>query len=130
MILDTSALIDLLKGRELPADWIVKFDSGSEIPVITTISAMELWEGAHLSEIPEEEVQKLEQVLEGLTVRDFTFEDGKLSGEIKASLAKAGKSIDTEDVMIASIALNARETVLTRNSDHFGRIDGLRMESY
>lgn len=91
---------------------------------------MELWEGAHLSEIPEEEVQKLEQVLEGLTVRDFTFEDGKLSGEIKASLAKAGKSIDTEDVMIASIALNARETVLTRNSDHFGRIDGLRMESY
>lgn len=130
MILDTSFVIDLLKGKESITDWIDKFDSGEEIPILNPITAMELWEGAHLSNETEEELRKIKSLLEGLTPEDFNIEDGKLSGKINASLTKKGKTIDLEDVMIAAVALNAKQKILTRNPEHFKRIKGTEVETY
>ena len=38
--------------------------------------------------------------------------------------------IDREDCIIAPTALLADEPVVTRNIDHFSRIDGLDVETY
>lgn len=130
MILDTSFVIDLLRGEEDIEDWIDKFDSNEEIPILNPITAMELWEGAHLSNQTEEELEKIRDLLEGLTPEDFNIEDGKLSGEINADLTKKGKMIDLEDAMIAAIALNAKQPILTRNPEHFERVDGTEVETY
>lgn len=130
MILDTSFVIDLLRGEEDIEDWIDKFDSNEEIPILNPITAMELWEGAHLSNQTEEELEKIRDLLEGLTPEDFNIEDGKLSGEINADLTKKGKTIDLEDAMIAAIALNAKQPILTRNPEHFERVDGTEVETY
>ncbi len=130
MILDTTFIIDLLRGEEKIEDWIDKFDSGDEIPVLNPITAMELLEGAHLSDRTDEELEKIKSLLEGLTLEDFDVEDGKLSGKINASLTEEGKTIDLEDVMIAAIALNSEQTILTRNSEHFERIEETEVETY
>lgn len=130
MILDTSFIIDLLKGKEEIQDWIDKFDSGEEIPILNPITAMELWEGAHLSDRTDDELEKIRTLLEGLTPENFDVEDGKISGKINAALTKKGRTIDLEDVMIAAISLNAEQTILTRNSEHFKRVEGTEVEIY
>ncbi|EMA35644.1 PIN domain-containing protein [Natronobacterium lacisalsi] len=51
---------------------------------------------------------------------------GKLSGE----LINGGERIEREDCIIAATALLNDEPVITRNSEHFGRIDDLEVRSY
>ncbi len=130
MIVDTTFVIDLLQGDDEVKEWVEKFDSGEENPVITTISIMELWEGAHLSNQSEKELEKLRELLDGLTHESFDPEDGKLSGEIGAALTKNGDKIDREDVMIGAIVINTDQRVLTRNHKHFEKIEGLKLETY
>ncbi len=51
---------------------------------------------------------------------------GKLSGE----LINGSERIDREDCIIAATALLNDKPVLTRNTKHFERIDGLEVRSY
>ncbi len=51
---------------------------------------------------------------------------GKISGE----LISRGEEIDREDCIIGATALLNDEPVVTRNSDHFDRIEGLDVETY
>ncbi len=130
MIVDTTFVIDLLQGDDEVKEWVEKFDSGEENPVLTSISIMELWEGAHLSDQSKEELEKLRELLDGLTHESFDLEDGKLSGEISTALTKNGDKIDREDVMIGAIAINTDQRVLTRNHKHFEKIEGLKLKTY
>ena len=91
---------------------------------------MELWEGAHLSHLTEDELEKIKSLLKGLNFENFDIKDGKLSGKINADLTKEGEKIDIEDVMIASIAINSNQSVLTGNPDHFNRIERIEVETY
>ena len=46
-------------------------------------------------------------------------------GKIYASLSKAGKKIEFNDCLIAATALSLGfDEIVTRNCDHFSRIDG------
>lgn len=129
MILDTSFLIDVLRGEKEVREWEERLDNGGEEPIITSISVMEIWEGVIRSGNTEE-LKKIENLLEGLSSIEFDSEDGKTSGEILASLANKGNPIDVEDVMIGAIALNSNQKILTKNPDHFERIDNLKVKSY
>lgn len=51
---------------------------------------------------------------------------GKISGELIAR----GEEIDREDCIIGATALLNDEPVVTRNSDHFERIDDLDVATY
>lgn len=130
MILDTTFIIDVLRGSERVLEWEEKFDKGKEEPLVSAITIMELWEGALRSEKTKEELGKMEELLKGLSSINFDSEDGKTSGELRASLAEGGTPIDVEDVMIGATALNSNQKVLTRNPEHFERIEGLSVETY
>nr|WP_230198729.1 hypothetical protein [Halopiger djelfimassiliensis] len=54
----------------------------------------------------------------------------KKAGRIDGRLASAGRAIGTGETIIAATALVHEEPVLTRNVEHFRRIDGLDVESY
>jgi tRNA(fMet)-specific endonuclease VapC len=66
MILDTSFLIDVLRGNEKVTEWEKKLDE-RELGVVTSITVMELWEGIHLTEASDSERERVEELLEGLT---------------------------------------------------------------
>lgn len=51
---------------------------------------------------------------------------GRLSGELIAQ----GERIEREDCVVAATAVLNDEPVVTRNVDHFERIDGLAVQSY
>lgn len=129
MILDTSFLIDVLRGDESVDEWEREIDE-RRAGIVTSITVMELWEGIHRTEATDEERERVRELLEGLTHVDFDRESAMRAGEISATLAQNGERIEAEDVMIAAIALERDHAVLTGNMAHFDRIDGLEVESY
>ena len=52
------------------------------------------------------------------------------SCKIYASLKKSGRLIDDIDILIAGIALSNNLVMVTDNAEHFGRIEGLKVENW
>ena len=131
MILDTTFLIDLLRGEDEKVKWkSEELDEKFSIKAISSITMMELWRGALQSTNQEKEKKKIQELLHSLLNYSFSEEEAKKSAEIEVELIKSGKLVDIEDIMIAGTALIKNEKILTRNIKHFNKIKGLDLEEY
>lgn len=131
MLLDTSFLIDLLRGDDQKALERAKIlDEQLESKGVAPITIMELWRGAMQSVKHEKEKKKVDALISSLFQYPFQIKEAKQSGEIEAALIKKGQMIDLEDIMIAGVAMIHNEPILTRNDKHFSRISGLGIEVY
>lgn len=128
--LDSSFIIDIWKGRKEAVEMKDNLKKRGESFLIPSPVVMELSLGAHLSKHTSIEKQKIEQFLLGNKVLDFDMFSAFRAGEIIAELEKKGQAVESEDVMIAAIALKNNESLITRNIKHFERIKGLNLESY
>ena len=129
MILETSFVVDFLQGDK---DAISKMQSlvDQNIPYeIASPTIFELWGGLVNLEKPEKEQQRIIALMEGIVVYPLDEESAKIAGNIDGQLVKKGLQINTEDSMIAGIAITNNKKVLTRD-DHFSRIGGLKVEEY
>ena len=129
MILETSFVVDFLKGDE---DAVSKMQSliDEDVPYeITTPTIFELWGGLVNLEKPEKELQRITSLLEGIIIFPLDEESAKIAGNVDGQLVKRGLKIDTEDSMIAGIAIKNNKKVLTRDK-HFDRIEGLKVLDY
>ena len=129
MILDTSFIIDLLKGNRLAVDKVIELENSSKPILATAISVFEIWQGT--ADIKNE--GKKQRILDmmgsfGLLVLDF--ESAKEGGEIHSRLEKKGMQIEPEDSMIAGICIKNNKKIMTRNVKHFNRIKDLEIETY
>lgn len=128
MILDTSFLIDflenednaVLKGQEMEREEVAL--------ATTTVSLFELWRGFH--ELNRADMEKACALLDRIRIYPLDATHAKIGGRIAQALDAQGQSIDPEDAMIAGIALEQKETILTRNTKHFGKIPNLSVETY
>ncbi len=127
MIADTSFLIDVM--NRVPTA-VKKFEEHKEAISITTISLFELWSGVGRCVKQENEKRKIRDVVAGQIIHVLDERAAEDGGFIEGFLLKTGEVIDPEDCMIAGIALNRQEPVLTKNVDHFRRIKGLMVETY
>ena len=101
------------------------------IPIIvSTPTLFELYVGITLSIKPNEEKNRINQVLESLPLLSLDSDSSKEAGKIYGDKIKAGLTIDPEDAMIAGIAKVHGEKILTRNLKHFQGIDGVTIEQY
>lgn len=131
MILDTTFIIDLLRGKNLEVkEKAEELDHRFETKAVVSVSVMELWRGALQSVRKEEEKNKINELIKSFLVYPLDEKAARESGEIEADLIKKGEIIDLEDIMIAGVAKVHNETVLTRNVKHFERISGLSVETY
>ncbi len=129
MILDTTAIIDLLRGSNAVINKIKELERKNIPLVITSISVFEIWQGT--KDIADEgKMEKIYSLLESLGSLSFDIPAAEEAGSVHSHLKKEGKIIDPEDSMIAGIAKIHHETILTRNIKHFQRISGLKLESY
>ncbi|MBI2666777.1 type II toxin-antitoxin system VapC family toxin [Candidatus Woesearchaeota archaeon] len=129
MILDTSFLIDLMKNKQAALTKAQSLEYASFPVRTTTITVFELWQG--LEDLQDEQKRTtLEHFLSGIGLLGFDLESAKQAGKIHAELRRKGEIIDAEDSMIAGIAQQHNEAVLTRNVKHFERIRGLKIEKY
>ena len=131
MILDTSFIVDVLRGENNDVkNKTLELDKKFEVKAVTSITIMELWRGAMLSNAQTKEKEKINEILDSVLIYNFTEREAKKAAEIESGLIQQGKRIEIEDIMIASIALIRNEKILTRNIKHFQDIKGLSIESY
>lgn len=129
MILDSTFLIDVLRGSESVAERIEELDSRGT-PFVSSVTVMELWEGIHLADASDDERTAVKGLLTEIDEIAFDRECAMRAGKINAELVADGERIDETDVMIAATALVNDQPVVTRNVDHFERIDGLNVATY
>ena len=130
MIVDTTFVIDLMNSDAGAVQKLHHLLREGEILKITTITIFELFTGVVRSVKPGEERNKVLRALEGQLILSLEREAAEKAGEIDGELIKKGERIEISDSLIAGIALTKNEKVITRNTKHFSRISGLKIESY
>ena len=128
-VLDTTFLIDLLRGKDNVSQLLEELDTTESILAVGAPSAMELWAGAILADASEKEKKKVSQLLDSLQVYALDLASAKEAGDIEAQLIKDGSIIQAEDIMIAGIARMHGEKVVTRDNG-YARIPNLRVLKY
>ena len=96
---------------------------------ISEITLAELKFGVENSERPEKNKNALEDFLTGVKVLPI-FHSLDLYAKEKARLRKAGTPIDDFDLLIAVTSVTHALTMVTNNTDHFNRIDGIDLEDW
>ena len=129
MILDTTFLIDVLRGSADVSELIEEIDAEGA-PFVSSVTVMELWEGIQLSDASDAERAAVEELLTDIDELHFDRDCAMVAGTLNADLIESGDPIDETDVMIAATALVSDQPVVTRNVDHFERIDDLEVVSY
>lgn len=130
MLLDTSFIIDFLKGKENAIEAIKKFDK-KQIST-TEINVFELMTGVYaLKSNVDIEISKVIAFLSALNVLALDRKASIKAGEILGNLIKGGKVIEQTDCLIAGIALsNGICDILTGNKKHFERIPNIKVITY
>ncbi len=125
-LLDTSALVDLLRGN-LAFDDLLRGHRTSDFGV-SVLSYYELWVGAYKSRRLEANLRRA-RALEFETL-PFSEADAERAGEVRAALEAAGTPIGPYDTLIAGQAISRSLTLITRNLGEFGRVAGLKCEDW
>jgi len=128
--LDTTFLVDLIRGNEKVRSLKDNIDKGSEAVTIATPSIIELIKGLKIGNMRENEEEKINVLVSSLNILNLDKDSAILSGRIEGELIKKGDMIDLEDIMIAAISITNNEKLITRNEKHFKKIKGLEIEVY
>ena len=133
--LDTSFLIDLIRSgasarRRRATDKLRELLSRGEYLTTSRFNVAELLVGVYRSDDPERELRSVDALLQNLAVLEFGPEAARLFARITALLQQQGKPAGDMDVLIASTALVAGESLVTANPTHFRNIPGLTVDTY
>jgi predicted nucleic acid-binding protein len=134
-VLETTFVIDLMKeskrGRPGTASFkLQELTQRGELLSITIFTLAELFVGVAKGTRPRQERAAIEQCVAPLDLLPFERSTAEIFGTIVGELEKRGESISDIDALIASIALERSEVLVTRNRKHFDRIPGLGIEDY
>ena len=127
--LDTTVLVDFLRGREEAVKLLSKLLGSSEAVTMAAPTVFELVEGAEIAR-SEMEKREIREFLSSITVLSLDAEAAWTAGEISGSLVLSGNQIGQMDTLIGAIALAHGERLITRNVGHFSRIPSLQIEDY
>ncbi|MDY6761753.1 MAG: PIN domain-containing protein [Candidatus Nanohaloarchaea archaeon] len=130
MIVDTSFLIDLLRGDEAAvtkAEELEKQNAGYALP---SPAVYETWIGLTRDGGSVEEKEELLDILRSQPVRGLNKEEAQDAAELQQELIDSGDRINHIDALIAGIARRADSEILTADTDEFDRVEGLDIETY
>lgn len=128
--MDTSFLVDLLRGKQDAIRELEKIENEGERITTTPISASELFEGAYNSMNSEKESERVRQLLRRIELLGFSIQVCEKYGKLAHELKSLGKQIGDLDTLIASLAMAHNEAILTANVHHFNRIPGLIVRAW
>lgn len=123
--IETSFIIDLFRGDPALKQAIADLTKNSRLSIAAP-SITELWYGSLIAKSSLQEKEKINELLNALTVLELDEKCAKETAEIKFLLNKQGMQMQTADIFIAGIARAHNETLLTRDSD-YARIPGLKI---
>ncbi len=128
MILDTTFLIDLeretMANRPGPAYRFLETHR-DDLMRISVVTLGELAEG-----YDEGKEQELDELVSPYELIEVSRKTSLRYGRISKALRAAGARIGDNDIWIAASALEAGETVATRDTAHFSTVPGLKVIGY
>jgi len=127
-LLDTDTCVYLLNGN--PSLKKKVEEVGVFSLAISNSVLAELYFGAYNSKKAEDNLKRINLFKKNLTILSDSEESALRFGKIKADLRSKGKIIEDFDILIASVAIVNSCILITNNTDHFERIDGLRIENW
>jgi tRNA(fMet)-specific endonuclease VapC len=131
-LLDTNACIALLRDSSARVARNFAAAVGRDGSVgISSLAVCELWYGVFKSMLRQENTERLLKFLRGpVDVLPFDAEDARVAGEVRAELARTGKTIGSYDTLIAGQCLRNHLIVVTSNVGEFRRVKGLHCEDW
>lgn len=130
MILETSFLIDMMRGRPEAVALVQEIDRSGEPIALPSPGLFELWVGAGRSHRSREEMEKIDALVAAFDVLLFTDADAKEAGLLQARLSLAGETLGTVDVLLAGMARARGETLVTGDRDFTAVRRDARIRSY
>lgn len=124
-LLDTCTCIAIIKEKPNVVGQLRKV--GIDECKIPDITLAELYFGAYKSG----RIEHFEDVVEIMKLfEQYPISELKKYGEIRWQLESKGMKIGDMDMFIAATALEEDLIVVTGNTDHFSRIEGLKVENW
>jgi len=127
-LLDTDTIIYILKGNRVVENNLQRhYHDPIKISVITL---MELYYGAYKSQKVTSNLAKIKTLQNSLEIIPLGQEIAEIFGIQKANLEKRGTSLDDFDLILGCSALAHNLTLVTNNSKHFKKIEGLKLTNW
>ena len=123
--LDTDVVIDYLKGTEETSDIIQKLYFKFDEIALTVITVYELLFGVEY--MGGKDRLEIETIISSSCILPLDEESARESAKISATLKKSGKQIGIADELIGAICITSDSFLLTKNAEHFRRINNLRV---
>ncbi|MBI2564561.1 type II toxin-antitoxin system VapC family toxin [Candidatus Woesearchaeota archaeon] len=126
-VLDTTFLIDVLRGEKET----LKILNSKDLLLTTQINMYEVIRGLFIRKISDERFREVIHTFDDMRLLSLDNRAIIKSADISAQLVKKGAIISDCDCMTAGITLsNNINTIVTRNIEHFKRINGIQVETY
>lgn len=123
MLLDSSFLIDLMRGDDAALEKRRELEDRGEAPKLPPGVLFELYSGASGAE------ERIDVLADRLPRVELSTGVEKEAGAIRRDLLRDGRPISEVDYFVAAAARIEDEPVLTED-DHLGDLDGVRVERY
>ena len=128
--LDTDFLVALIRGQSEAVRRAQEIDAEGIRKTTTPVNAFELYLGAHLSKQKEKNLELVRDLLCSLEMLDLDEKSCDVAGGSAATLKKLGNPIGARGSMIAGMAQRFDQTLITRNTEHFSRVKGLKVSTW
>jgi len=127
-MLDTNIVIYVIKRKPKQALEIFNLHAGQMC--ISSITLAEMLHGAEKSEMPDQNLRRIEDFTSRLQVLDYGNKAAAHYGDIRADLERKGTPIGVNDLHIAGHARSEGLVLVTNNLKEFERVDALRLDNW
>jgi predicted nucleic acid-binding protein len=114
LLLDTSVLIDVLRGRKDRKLLLRRLIGEGHSLSTTVLNVAELYAGMRA-----EEEARTQEFLGGLECVELRASAARLAGRLKRTWQKKGRTLTIADTIIAAVAIEERCVLLTDNRKDF-----------
>jgi tRNA(fMet)-specific endonuclease VapC len=125
--LDTDFLVAYLRKDSAAKTKLEELESVQDPLHTTIINAFELYKGAYKStKDSKAELARVDALLDAFFILMLDRDSARAAGALHDKSNPIGES----DLLIASIAMANKQTLITKNKRHFERIPGLQVEGW
>ena len=130
MILETSFLIDLMKGRPEAIALAEDLDRSGVPTYLAAPALFELWVGVGRAARRREETEAVEDLVATFDVMAMTDEDAREAGLLQARLGRRRRTMGTVDVIVAGMAKARGHPLITGDRSFSAVADEIEIRTY
>lgn len=130
MIVDTNVIIRVMQDDERATRKVGELEDDHVRLATSSVTLYELHHSIERVSNPDERRRRIDAVLGTKPTYPADATVMKKAGRIDGRLTSEGRGIGMGDTIIGATALVHEEPVLTENTEHFERVDGLELDSY